>query len=238
MTIGTAIERFKNEVRNNYKSGSYDLPIIFQTCDSFAIDSANRKWDLMEKKAFLRSFLFRVRPLKTATGIVTKFMRDMPHRLLRYCFKANSTLGISSLFILFLNFSLYCCMGIDSATINAGNPSELDGYQALDMLRTALSEVHEAIKKDFVENYNAAKADSVVAEADTVVAEVDKLTLAESTEQQTQEKQNDSPKAQTGKAKALFKGIIGFGAFIALCSAGLPPHVVTPVINTAVEKAF
>lgn len=71
-----------------------------------------------------------------------------------------------------------------------------------------------------------------------------KLNVAEGEsvqEELNSENQSDSSTAQSGTAKTLLKGVIGFGTFIALCSLGFPPHltpVVTPVINTAVEKAF
>ena len=231
MGIGRAMERLKNEIASNIESCSYEFPVIFRACDSFAIDYANKYWDPQVRKRFLDLLLSN--PSRVSRDILTKFMRIMPHRYLWYCFKARSATGTASLFFGFLNFALYCCMGIDSATLTAGNPSESDYFRVLSMLSDVLGDVHAEIDQG-VRNNLVGKSDA--AEAESVAAEVAKLTLAESSEGQ-----NDSAKQQSGKAKAILKGAIGFGTFIVLCSLGFPHQlgpVVAPMINTAAEKAF
>ena len=238
MGIGRAMKRLKNELADSFNSGSYEFPTILRSCDSFAIDYANKHWDPSVRQLFVDRLLTGARG--TSKEILTKFMRNLPHRYLWYCFKARSATGFSSIFFGFLNFVLYCCIGLDSPTLNAGKPSEQDYFQVLVTFNEVLSEIHEeinqAVKDSLVEKHDVAETVSVAAEAESVASEVAKLTLAESSEGQ-----NDSTKAQSGTAKAILKGVIGFGAFIALCSLGVAPHltpVVTPVINTAVEKAF
>lgn len=223
--MDTAMEFFKNAVKKSYQLGTFELPMIFQSCDSFAIDYANRYWNQDERRLILEHLLGGV----SVAPALVKLMHILPHRLLRYCIDARNVVGCTSIFFFFLNFYLYSCMGMD-VTINAGkNPTEEDLTKVLRRIHWTLNKVHQAVKKDWIED------------EDLVATEVAKLTLADSSEQQTQERQNDSANVQSGRAKTFLKGSIGFCTLIALSSLGLPyglTPVVTPIVNNAIEKAF
>lgn len=225
------LAEFKTEIEKSLDSGDFKLPQVCFACDSFAIDLANQNWSTEEILNILKQLSQGV----FSYQVLIMLMRKMPQRFLQHCADMCSKLRPSQKYShcisFFLNILLYCHVG------------GMDYYASLTSIQQAINMV--ALENN--ENQFEFPVPEVLDDPEEILAtakKLIKLNVAEGEsvqEELNSENQSDSSTAQSGTAKTLLKGVIGFGTFIALCSLGFPPHltpVVTPVINTAVEKAF